>query len=554
MLAAVGAALVALLATAAIFSTARPPQWAPGLTPRVLATVSPPRDESRPAPTRLAVLPFNQLEPLEGDRLGIGIADTLITRLSRLRSVTVRPTAAVLPFAGKPIEPADAGRTLDVDFVLDGSVRRSGDQLRVTVQLVAVGTRTALWAQSFDEHSTNLFDVEDSIAERVAELLLKQLPIADRAVLLRRYTNEPEAYRSYAAGRFLWNRRTDTELRRSVQYFAAAIDQDPAYALAHAGLADAYITLGNRGFITPAEAYPRAKSSAAQALALDKDLAEPRIVLAYAAFLYDWQADVAEREFARGLEDNPNYASGRQWHAIYEMALGRTERAFAEIERAQQLDPTSLIIDSTVCWLRYLQRDYDGAIDRCKRTLDLDQHYRSAHYYLGLAYLKKSRFADAVTEFELARDLDSRGGAMPDAALVQALAGAGRIDAARTLLRSLDDLAVRQYVSPYVRAVALAGLGDRDEAFAALDAAYQERHPWLVLLAIEPLLDPVRADPRFARLMDRVGLWRTGHDPEAARRLVNVEPTAADSSCHFPSRQAKSRRSCRRLPLAEPLR
>lgn len=507
------AALVALLAAGAMFSTARPLQRAWDRTRGFVGVVSSPADPSRTAPTSLAVLPFNQLEPLEGDRIGIGIADTLITRLSRLRSVAVRPTAAVLPFAGRPIEPADAGRTLDVDFVLDGTVRRAGDRLRVTVQLVAVGTRTSLWAQSFDEHSTNLFDVEDSIAERVAQLLLKQLPTADRAVLLRRHTNELEAYRSYAAGRYLWNRRTDTELRRSIQYFSAAIEKDPAYALAHAGLADAYLTLGNRGFITPAEAYPRAKSSAAQALALDEDLAEPRIVLAYAAFLYDWKADVAEREFARGLDRNPNYASGHQWRAIYEMALGRTDRAFAEIERAQQLDPTSLIIDSTTCWLHYLQHDYDRAVERCRQTLDLDPQYRSAHYYLGLAYLKKSRFTDAVAEFELARDLDSRGGAMPDAGLVQALAGAGRINEARTLLRSLDELAGRQYVSPYVRAVALAGLGDRDAAFVALDAAYQERHPWLVLLAIEPLLDPLRVDPRFAQLMDRVGLWTTGRQP-----------------------------------------
>ena len=467
---------------------------------------------SQSGATTLAVLPFNQLEPLEGDRIGIGIADTLITRLSRLQSVIVRPTAAVLPFAGTRIEPAEAGRTLNVDFVLDGTVRRSADQLRVTVQLVSVGTRTSLWTQSFDENATRLFDVEDSIAERIAQTLVKQLPNDDRAALLRRYTSDPEAYRLYAAGRYLWNRRTDTDLNRSLEYFSEAIARDRSYALAYAGLADAYITLGNRGFITPAEAYPRAKSAAAEALAIDESLAEPRIVLAYAAFLHDWNARAAEREFTRGLDSNPNYASGRQWHAIYEVARGRSDEGLAEIQRAKRLDPTSLIIDATVCWLHYLRHDYQRAIDTCRQTLDLDPNFRSAHYYLGLAYLGKDRFGDAINEFERARDLDSRGGAMPDAGLVQALGGAGRLGEARDRLRSLDELAGRQYVSPYVRAVALAGLGERDAAFVALDDAYQERHPWLVLLAIEPLLDPLRDDPRFGRLMRRVGLW----DPQPA--------------------------------------
>ncbi len=455
----------------------------------------------------LAVLPFNQLEPLEGDRIGIGIADTLITRLSRLQSVIVRPTAAVLPFAGRRIEPVDAGRALNVDFVLDGTVRRSAEQLRVTVQLVAVGTRTALWTQHFDEHATHLFDVEDSIAERIAQLLVKQLPNADRAAILRRYTSDPEAYRLYAAGRYLWNRRTDTDLNRSLDYFSAAIARDRSYALAYAGLADAYITLGNRGFLPPADAYPRAKSSAAEALVLDATLAEPRIVLAYAAFLHDWNAQAAEREFTRALDGNPNYASGRQWHAIYQVSRGHTEEGLAEIQHAKRLDPTSLIIDATVCWLHYLRHDYQHAIDTCTQTLDLDPNFRSAHYYLGLAYLGQRSFGKAIDEFERARDLDSRGGAMPDAGLVQALAATGRLGEARDRLRSLDELAGRQYVSPYVRAVALAGLGQRDAAFVALDAAYQERHPWLVLLAIEPLLDPLRDDPRFARLMQRVGLW-----------------------------------------------
>jgi serine/threonine protein kinase len=181
---------------------------------------------SQSGATTLAVLPFNQLEPLEGDRIGIGIADTLITRLSRLQSVIVRPTAAVLPFARTRIEPAEAGRTLNVDFVLDGTVRRSADQLRVTVQLVSVGTRTSLWTQSFDENATRLFDVEDSIAERIAQTLVKQLPNDDRAALLRRYTSDPEAYRLYAAGRYLWNRRTDTDLNRSLEYFSEAIARD----------------------------------------------------------------------------------------------------------------------------------------------------------------------------------------------------------------------------------------------------------------------------------------------------------------------------------------
>ena len=467
--------------------------------------------ESASMRVMLAVLPFDNLS---GDStqeyLSDGLTEEMVTALGRLHpdllGVIARTSAMKYKGSGKSV--GEIGRELGVDYVLEGSVRRSGDHARVTAQLIVVRDQTHLWAATYDRELRDILKVESEVSQAIADQIALTLPSLQRARLSRARQIDPEAFRLYLEGRYVWNKRTPDQIERSVTLYEKALAIDPTYAGAYVGLADSYNILGNLGYRPPADAYPHAKAAASKALELDRDLAEARIALAYATYLYDRDAATAEREFEHALALNPSYASGRQWHSIFLASRGRTDEALAEIERARRLDPTSPIIRATVGWLLYLSRRFETSIDESRKVLELEPDFRTAHYYLGLAYLQTHRFDEAIGELEKAIALEARPGGMPDAARGYAWAVSGHPERARQLLVDLDRASAHHYISPYSLAVIHAGLGDKDRAFDLLEQAFGERHPWLVLLQVEPLLDPLRSDDRFANLVGRVGLSR----------------------------------------------
>jgi DNA-binding winged helix-turn-helix (wHTH) protein/TolB-like protein/Flp pilus assembly protein TadD len=463
-----------------------------------------------PAPTsevrKLAVLPFKSIgSDSEDDYLRLGIVDAVIARLSNVKRITVRPTSAVLKYAASEQDPLAAGRELAVDAVLNGSVQKAGDRIRVVVQLVNVREGSALWGETFDEKFADIFTVQDRISEHVANALTLSLSKAERERLTRAETNSPEAYQLYLKGRYYWNKRTQETVKRAIDYFQQAIDRDPNYALAYAGIADSYIILGVYSALPAREAFTKAKAMAERALQLDGSLPEAHTALGYVRFRYEWNWSGAEEEYQRAIELNPNYATAYQWAALNLAAIGRQDEAISQMRRAEELDPVSLIINSNTEWVLYLARRNDEAITHCQKTLDIDPSFFATHKYLGLLYMKKGMYEQAIAEYQKARDLSV------DDPHIIALIGhcyalAGKVERARAALRELQELAKRKYVQPYSIAMIYTGLGEKDQALAWLEKAYDDRSSYMVYLKVEPIFDSLHSDPRFVDLIRRVGL------------------------------------------------
>jgi TolB-like protein/DNA-binding winged helix-turn-helix (wHTH) protein/Tfp pilus assembly protein PilF len=454
----------------------------------------------------VAVLPFKNLGGAGGDEyLDQGMADALITKLSNLKQIVVRPTSAVLKYAGSGTDLLSAARELRVDALLEGRVQRSGERIRVTVQLVRGADGVPLWAETFDDQFTNIFAVQDSISNQVARALTLKLTGGEKALIEKRYTESAEAFELYLKGRYFWNKRTAEGFQKGIEYFEQAIAKDPSYALAYVGLADSYITLGDYSYLPPKEAFPKAREAAAKALELDDSLAEAHTSLAFTKAAYDWEWSEAEREFRRAIEIKPSYATARQWHAEHLVAMGRFDEALAEIKRAQELEPLSLIVDTIVGWVYYFMRQPDRAIEQCRKTLELDANFYPAHLFLGQAYAQKRMYREAIAEYQRALSV-SEGSAEASAFLGHAYEMSGQREQARKALDELKALAQKRYVSPDLIAVIHSGLGETDEAFVWLEKAYEERSRSLPFLRVDPMFDNLRADPRFTDLLRRVGL------------------------------------------------
>jgi TolB-like protein/DNA-binding winged helix-turn-helix (wHTH) protein/Tfp pilus assembly protein PilF len=452
----------------------------------------------------IAVLPFKPLgQAPEDDFLSLGMADALITRLSSVRQLVVRPSSSILKYTAPDQDPLEAGRQQIVDAVLDGKIQQAGDRVRVTVQLIRVKDGQQLWADKFDEKFTDIFALQDAISERVAAALALELTGSEQDRLTKRYTENAEAYELYLKGRYFWNKRTSESLHKGIDYFNQAIQKDSRYALAYAGLADSYIILGNFGLVPPKDAYPRAKIAAEEALKVDADLAEAQVSLAFVKALFERNWPDAEAGFRRAIELNPNYGPAHQWYGVCLAGAGRLDEAVAEVKRAQQVDPLSLTITSVVGWMLYLDRDYDKAIAQEKIALEMDPNFALAHRYLGLAYEQKGMNTEAISEFQKARTL-SASRPLDSASLAHAYALAGRRGEAQQIL---DEAKKRdKYFPAYDIALIYVGLGQKDSAFEWLDKAVEERSPWLIHLTVDPRFDPIRLDPRFKNLIQRIGL------------------------------------------------
>ena len=446
----------------------------------------------------IAVLPFKPLVPDRRDEaLELGMADTLIVRLSNIGDVRVAPISSVRRFSGIDQDAVAAGRALKVDAVLDGHIQKAGERIRATVRLIMVENGHKLWTQQFDEQFTDVFTVQDRIAAKIVSSLSLELSSDEQRSLAKRPTESAEAYHLYMAGRFHWQNRTPDGLRTAMMYFSRAIEKDPQYARAYAGLADAWAVLGVF-YIPPREAFPKSKEAALMALQIDENLAEAHTSLAHVKVQYDYDWPGAEREYRRAIELNPRYANARHFFALYLTYSGRPEEALAEIRTATDLEPFAFFMQASEGMILHLQRRWEEAIAVEKRVLEVDPGNGLARAILGMSYLESGRNEAAIAELKkIAQPSAISGGA-----LGVAYARSGRTaEAVAEIGRLLED---SRFSASYSVAVIYAALGEKEKALNALENAYVERSTLMVWLSVDPRLDNLREEPRFQAIIARM--------------------------------------------------
>jgi TolB-like protein/Flp pilus assembly protein TadD len=470
------------------------------------------RSSSTPAPLlpskiMLAVLPFENMSGQKNQEyFSDGLTEEMITQLGRMSpdrlGIIARTSAMQYKNTTKTIH--QIGQELNVSYIVEGSVRRAGARVRITAQLIQVVDQTHLWAESYERNLGDILELQSEAAQAIARQIQIKLIPQEREKLAALGCISPEAYEAYLKGRYLWNQRTLEALQKSIKYFENAIQIAPAYATAYAGMADSYLTLQDDGHLPTLKATAEAKRAAGEALRLDDTLAEPHISLAHAYFHeFNWPA--AEREFKRGLELNPNYATGHYYFANYLLVTEQFQDAIAEARRAKALDPVSLPAGSNIAMALYHGRQYDQAIAQCLQVLETDPKFARSYEDLGRAYWAKGMQPEAIRAFKKAVTYSGRG-PLYVAELAHLYAAAGRRKDARELLKELTELARKRYVSPYAFALVYTGMGNKDQAFAWLDKAYEERASVLPFAKINPRFASLRSDPRFHSLLRRLGL------------------------------------------------
>ena len=454
----------------------------------------------------LAVLPFQVLGSDDAHGyLSLGMADAIITRLGSTGQIAVRPTSAVGQYANSQSDPVAIGRQQKVDAILTGHLEALSDRTRVTAQLVRVADGALLWAGTFEKSPDQMFALEDEMAERIVHLMPLRLSLGAKARLARPSTENSKAYQLYLEGRYFWDKRTKEALHRSIEDFQQATTQDGQFALAYAGLADSYVQMAASGVEPSRRAFEGAKTAALRSLQLDNSLAEAHASLGMIYFYYEWNWHEAERQFQTAIALNPNYAVAYDRYALFLAAMARQEESFVQVRHAQELDPLSLDINTGVGRVFYLSRHYDRSIDAYRKVIDLDPYWARAYTRLGTTYAAEGAFADAIREFGESERL-AGGDPYLDGLLGYAQARSGNTLKAHELLEQLTRRSRRENVPAYSMALVYVGLGERDKALEWLDNAFQDRSTYLVYAKIDPLLDPVRSDPRFAALLHRMGL------------------------------------------------
>ncbi|MGQ0835661.1 MAG: TPR end-of-group domain-containing protein [Gammaproteobacteria bacterium] len=454
----------------------------------------------------LAVLPLDNLsgDP-DQEYFSDGLTEEMTTQISRLHperlGVIARTSSMKFKDAKKTVR--EIAQELGVDYVLEGSVRRDEERVRVTAQLIQVSDETHLLAESYDRDLRDILTLQSEVARAVADEIRIKLTPEQASRLGSTQSVDPEAHDAYLRGRYHWNQGEPEDLEKARQYFERALQKDPRYARAHAALADYYSALPFHTSSVPDEVFPKAKAAVARALELDDSLAEAHSALAYIRTYYDWDWTGAEKEFQRALALDPNDATLRHRYSRYLSSLGRTEEALTEMQRALELDPLSLIIKANVGVIYYFGRRYDETIAQLQRILTEQPEFSVAHWGLGLAYEQKGMMKQALAGFEKAVDLTRRG-TNALASLGRAYAVTGRKQEARKILAELTNRAKQQNISAYQIALIHVGLEEVDPAFAALERAFQERSTLLTYLKMDPRFDPLRADPRFRELLRRM--------------------------------------------------
>jgi TolB-like protein/Tfp pilus assembly protein PilF len=453
----------------------------------------------------LVVLPLENLSGQESEEFfADGMTEALIADLVKAGGIRVISRTSAMAYKGvrKPL-PLIA-QELNVDAVVEGSVLRSGDRVRITAQLIQARTDLHLWAESYEREIHDVLSLQSEVAQAIAEEILGTLSPRAKERLTRSRV-DPGAYEAYLRGRFHWNRRTEDALKHGLVFFNQAIEKDPHYALAYVGLADTYNILGFYSYLPSREAFPRAKAAAVKALEMDEDLAEAHVSLAYAIHFYDWNWQDAESEYTTALEQVPNYALAHHWYFNYLVSMGRLDEAIAEAKKALELDPLSLVATAGLGWVYYHARDYDRAIEQCRKACEMDRTFAWAGLWGGLAYQAKGMHEEALAGFREATVYAGRS-PITEAFLAHGEALAGNPSDARRILDELMETSKSRHIPSYVIALVWHGLGDTDRAFEWLDRAYQRRSHWLVFLNVDPRLDDLRGDPRFDALRQQVGL------------------------------------------------
>jgi len=455
----------------------------------------------------LAVLPLEDLshDPNE-DYFAEGMTEALITDLAKIGALKVISRTSVMQYKGTTKSLPQIGRELNVDAVVEGSVQRSGSRVRITAQLIEARADRHVWAESYERDMRDVLGLESEVARAIAGEIQIKVTAQERLRLTGARPINPEAHEAYLLGRFYWNKRP-ADLQKGLAYFRQAIEKDPSYAAAYAGLADSYSVMGTweSGAMAPKEAYPKAVEAAERALRLEESLPEAHASRGFAALNYDWNWVAAEREFIRAIELNPNFATGHHWYSHYLTAVGRTGESLAESRRALELDPLDIVINAHLAWHYIYARQYDLALPQCERVIEMDPNNFWGHFLKGGALVGENKYREAIPELQKATEL-SAGAKYAQAALGHALALAGRKREARDLVEQLKEESKRSYVGAYNIALIHIGLGENDRAFEWLDKAYEERSNWLSYVKVEPRLDPLRSDPRFADLLRHMGL------------------------------------------------
>jgi eukaryotic-like serine/threonine-protein kinase len=454
----------------------------------------------------IAVLPFvNTSGDPNTDYLSDGISEGVTHSLSQLPHLRVMARTSVFHYRGTDVDPQKVGHDLNVRAVLTGTLAKHGDVLRVEAELVDATNGAELWGEKFDRPVADVSTIEEQIANDISDGLRLRLSGEEKKLLTRDSTRNSEAYQLYLNGRFHWNKRTEEELNKSIEYFRQSIEKDPKYALAYVGLGDAYLVLPEYGSMARSVAEPQSKEALTKALEIDPDLAEVHASLAMMKENFEWDWAGAEKEFRRAAELNSNYPTSHHWYALFLCEMRRNDDAIKEGRLAQALDPLSPIINTMLGLTLLTGGQYDAAVAQWKRTLELDPKFPEAHFWLAKAYARKGQYPEALDEAQKAA---SGSGRAPRYVAVQGevLAAAGKKAEARKIIDELLRSSQSGHVSPYHIAGVYSTLGERDQAFALLEKGYQERDDQIVWMVIDPAFDSLRSDPRYTDLLRRIGL------------------------------------------------
>ncbi len=492
--------------------TARVAALAAGLLLAVAAAYLGVRRADRPAPdgplASAAVLPFTDLSSdKDQEYFSDGLTEELITALSQVPGLRVAARTSSFQFKGRPTDVREVGRKLDVAAVLEGGVRKSGNRLRISAQLVGVKDGYQLWADSYDRDLADVFAVQEEIARAIVSALRLRLAPGRDSLLAPAPTHDVGAYDLYLKGRFAWNQRSGAALPQAARYFEQALARDSTLARAYAGLADTYILLPAYAGASPAEVWPKAKAAALKALALDSTLAEAHTSLAYGTMTYEWDWPAAEASFRRAIAADSTYPTAHHWYGDYLAGRGRLDESLREMRRAHELDPLSRIIGVELGWVYYLMHRNDEAQVEIRRALALDPNFAHGYFLLGAAQIQKGQSKEAVASFRHNLEL---GGfyAYSAGTLCYALAASGDRPAARRMLEELLDRSKREFIPPFSLAIAYTGLGDKTKAIEWLNKGIDQRDVLLPENFFDPLFEPLRSDPRFAEVERRMGVAR----------------------------------------------
>jgi serine/threonine protein kinase/Tfp pilus assembly protein PilF len=464
------------------------------------------KPRTRKAIDSLAILPFeNMSADADAEYLSDGITESIINALSQLPKLRVMARSTVFRYKGKNLAPQDVANELKVRAVLTGRVLQRGDTLVIKTELVDAIDGSQLWGEQFNRKMADIFAVEEEISKEISEKLRLKLSGEQKQRLTKRHTENTDAYQEYLKGRYHWNKRTREGLLKGIEQFNKAIEIDPNYALAYAGLADSYNLIASYSSSPPSEAFPKARSAAARALSLDNMLAEAHTSLAFVLLGYDWAFAEAEKEFKLAVALNPGYATAHLWYSLFLVAMGRHQEALQEMEKALELDPLSLPINANLGWLLYLGRRYDEALKQLKKTLEMEPNFLLARRRLCQVYAQKEMYNEAAEEFDKALALSGED-IETIAAQGYFYALSGKHEEARNVLKELSAMTGHRYVPAYFFAKIFIGLGETDNAFDYLNKALEERYGLLAYMKVEPELETLRQDARFGELARRVGL------------------------------------------------